>query len=142
MEGTRAHALAQPPDHQHVARLAHLASQPPPGSDPQRQRQPHDAALFLEAYVLRLPRPQVSWVFDQRLLDGLALAAGAPPPRRHHAFVDPTGGDHRLQRTTMGEQRDDQAHGLGRGPQTGERRALGGRQRLVACCAQQPLVLP
>ena len=41
----------------------------------------------------------------------------------------------------MGEQRDDQAHGLGRGPQTVEHCALGGRERLVAGCAQKPLVL-
>lgn len=42
----------------------------------------------------------------------------------------------------MDEQDDDQAHRLSRGPQPSERRLFGGREHLVAYCAQKLLVLP
>ena len=141
MEGTGAHPLDQPPDQRHVALLADLASQPQAGADHHGQRHPHDAPLALDADLVGLHLAQVTRLLDQMLLDGLALAASACPPRRHRPLVEPKGHHDGLQRTAMGEQRDDERHRLGRGAQAVEDRACRGGEGLAALRADEALVL-
>src|SRR6516164_4913161 len=62
----------QPPDQRHVTLLADLAAQPQARLDHHGQRHPDNAALFLDAELIGLHLPQVTWLLDQILVHGLA----------------------------------------------------------------------
>ena len=62
--------------------LADLAAQPQARLDHHGQRHPHDAALFLDADFVGLHLSQVTRLFDQALLDGLAPGARSGPTNR------------------------------------------------------------
>ena len=74
---TTPHPLDQPPDQGHVPPFADLTAQPHARLDPHGQRHPHDTTLFFYADLIGLYVPQVPWLFDQALLDGLPLSPGA-----------------------------------------------------------------
>jgi hypothetical protein len=138
---TSAHPLDEAMNQGEVAVCAHLARQPQTGADPHRQGHPHDTPLGLDADLVALHLPQVTGVLDQMLLHGLAVDASACPPTRHRPLVEAERDNDGLQRTAMCQQRDHQAHRLGRGPQALQRRAFCSRERLMARRAEEPLVL-
>jgi len=72
-----------------VAPLADLAAQPQARLDHHGQRHPDNATLFLDADLIGLHLPQVTWVLDQMLMHPLALPAQAGPPIHDGAFVEP-----------------------------------------------------
>ena len=81
MGRTAPHAFDQSSDQRHVTLLADFTAQPQARLDHHGQCHPHDAALFLHADLIGLYVPQVTWLLDQALLDGLPLSPGAGPPR-------------------------------------------------------------
>src|SRR5882724_407940 len=124
-----------------VAVGAHGASEPQAGTDHQRQGHPHEAPLGLDADLVGLHLPQVTWLLDQMLLDRLTLDASTRQPTRHRPLVIAKRHDDRLQWTTMGHQRHHETDRLRRGPQAIEGRAFRGGERLVALGAHEALLL-
>jgi len=89
----------------------------------------------------RLHLPKIAWLLNQIILHGLALDASARQPTRNGPLVEAEGDDDSLERTAVGEQRDHEGHGLGRGLQAVARGAFRGAERLVALGAEEALVL-
>jgi hypothetical protein len=88
-QGTGASPLAQPSAERHVALLADLSRQLQPWLDQHGPCPPHEAALLLDAALINRYLPQGPRLRHQLRLDGLALAAGARPPRCPRALVEP-----------------------------------------------------
>ena len=135
-------ALNQPPDQGQVTLLTDLAAQPQARLDHHGQRHPHNAALFLDAQLIGLHLPQVTWLLDQILVHGLALTARAGPPSRDGALVESKRRHNGLHGTAMGQQGHDGDDGFCRGAQPIEDRAFSGTEGFVALVADEPLLLP
>jgi hypothetical protein len=107
----------------------------------QRQRHPDNAPVFLDTDLVRLHLPKVARLLDEVLLHSLALDASPGQPTGHRPLVETERDNDGLPWTPMGYQRDHQGHGLGRGPEAVQRRALCRAERFVAQPADEPLVL-
>lgn len=143
MERVKAHAIHprdQASDQGQVTVFTDLPGQPQPAADHPRQRHPTHAPLLLDADLVGLHLPEVARLLDQVLRHRLTLAPRPSQPPRHRPFVEPTGDDDGLPWTAVSHERDHERHGLGRGPQAVERRALRGGERLVTLHAQEPPV--
>ena len=99
-----AHPRHEPANQGQVALYTDLASEPHAGTDHQRQGYPHDVAWRLHADRVGLHMAQITWLFNQILLDSLPLLPCTCPPRRHRPLVEPAGRHDRLQWRTMREQ--------------------------------------
>jgi hypothetical protein len=62
--------------------------------------------LGLDAAIIRLPLPQVAWLFNQMRLDSLPLSPRACSPRGDGPLVKPKGDDERLQGTAVRPERE------------------------------------
>lgn len=141
LERTGTHTLAQPPDPRHVAMLAALASQPHPRGAHQGQCHPHDAPLFVDAYLLRLPLPEGTRALDHMCRDRLALHTRPLQPRGTCPLIHAASANDGLQGAPMRPQGHDWGHGLRRSPQTIQRRAFGGGEGLAALGTDAPFLL-
>ena len=142
VQGTAAHTLNETPNQRHVAVLTHLPRQPQACADHHGQSHPDNAALFLDADLVGLHLPQITWLLDEMLLHSLAVPAASRHPTRHRPLIIAKRNNNRLQWTTVGHQRHHKTDRLRRGPQAIEGRALRGGERLVALGAHEAVVLP
>ena len=107
-------------------------SQPEPRRHGHRHRHPDPAANHLHPELVGLDVPEVGPTLqDQVLVDLLAVLTRPGLPSRHRALVEAEGGNYRLDRTAVAEQREHDSRDVQPCTQAVEGRALGCREGLA-----------
>lgn len=118
------------------------STQPQPGRDHHRHRQPHRPALSFHFDLVGLNLLQVKLALAHRMLmHPLAMFSGSLPSTFDRPLVKAIGCHNRLQRTAMGQQGQHDHHQLGVGFEPVKDRAFTGRKSGLADLTPIPLFL-
>ncbi len=140
-QGNRPHPPHQGLNQGFVSPSANLAPQPQPGRNHHRHSHPDDPALELGFDFIRLHLAQVQLALtDDPFVNFLTMRAGFLPPILHRPLVKAKGRHHRLYRTAIGQQGQDQHHRRRLCFQPIEQAPFRRRKGLVAHFAAIPLL--
>ena len=121
IQRTLMHLLDETPNQCTISADTNDASQPQASGDSHCHRQPGNATLVFDPYLISLYLTQVTPVLYQMLMNLLAVFTGALLLTTYGTFIYAKRSDNRLKRTPISQERDDLADNLNRIPKTVER---------------------
>jgi hypothetical protein len=139
---TEADFLDQGRDQGQVALDRNHAAQPQAPLDHQGHGHPHHLALFFDTNLIGLHLTDFPWLLDQVFVHSLAVLPGPLVPVPDSSLIQAKGGNNRLHRAAMGQQRHHHRHHVLGFLQSVEWRPFRLRKRLAADVTDVTSFLP